>query len=72
MPVRQAAPLPEAARGEPWQGEARDEPWRGMVRVGPPVQVAQPFCAPGHTPRCSPRSWRRQEGMLQSNRQAES
>jgi len=64
-PVRQAAPLPEAARGEPLQGAAQGEPWREVAlgeplqvaaQVGPLVQVARPFWAPGQTPRCSPRS----------------
>ena|SRR5438045_2967600 len=61
----------EAAQGEPWREVAQDLPWRAVAQVGPLVQVARPFCAPGQTPRCSPRSWRRQEGILQSDRQAE-
>jgi hypothetical protein len=50
MPVRRAAPLPEAAQGEPWRGAARDgpwraaaqdEPWRGVARDGPWRAAAQ-------------------------------
>ena len=69
--VAQDGPWREAAQGEPWREVAQDLPWRAVAQVGPLVQVARPFCAPGQTPRCSPRSWRRQEGILQSDRQAE-
>jgi hypothetical protein len=70
-PVRLAAPLLEAAQGGPWRAVAQDEPWRRVPQDGPRQHVARPFSARGHTPRCLPRSRRRQEQMLQSDRQAE-
>jgi hypothetical protein len=76
MPGRRAAPLLEAAQGEPWR-VVRDGPWRaaGLVEAAAPVgllvQAALPFWNPGRTRRHSPRSRRRQVEMLQSDRQAE-
>jgi hypothetical protein len=76
--VRQAAPLPEAAQGEPWQGVAQDGPWRAagpvaaaVPQAGPLLQAARLSCAPGHVRRCWPRLRKRQEEMLQSVRDAE-
>ena len=76
MPGRRAAPLLEAAQGEPWR-VVRDGPWRAawlVAAAAPPVgmlvRAARVF-DPGRTRRHSPRSRRRQVEMLQSDRQAE-
>ena len=79
-PVRRAAPLPEAVRGEPWREDgpwreaAQDEPWQGAAqggpwraavpRVGPRLQAVRAFCAPGQMSPRSPRPPKRREQML--------
>jgi len=68
LSVRQVAPLPEAAQGEPQPGVARDEPWRAGVQVELLLHAAA-YLAPGRASRRSPRSRRCREKLLQRDRQ---
>jgi hypothetical protein len=74
----QGEPWRGVTKGEPCWGVSQDGPWRRAAdgpwleatQVGPLMQGARAFFVPGHQPRCSLRSRRRSEEMLQNNRHA--
>lgn len=64
-PVRQAAPLREAAQDEPWPEAVRGEPRRAAVPwVELRTQAVRAFCAPGQMSLRSSRPPKRRGEML--------